>query len=117
VRATVLIVDDYEAFRRMARGMLERDGFEVVGEAADGVAALAEAARLRPQVVLLDIQLPGADGFAVADRLAETGDPPAVVLISSRDVTGYRKRLAQSRARGFIAKTELSGARLAALLE
>ena len=117
VATRVLIVDDVEAFRRLARALLEGEGFDVVGEAADGESALAEAARLRPEVVLLDIQLPGPDGFAVAARLAAEPDAPAVVLISSRDVAGYRRRLAGSPARGFIPKTELSGARLAALLE
>jgi DNA-binding NarL/FixJ family response regulator len=116
VGTRVLIVDDYEAFRRLARAMLESEGFEVVGEAGDGEGALAAAARLRPEVVLLDIQLPGPDGFAVAERLAAAPSAPQIVLISSRDVAGYRRRLAGSPARGFIPKTDLSGARLASLL-
>ena len=57
---TVLIVDDHEPFRQRARALLEDEGFEVVGEAADGDAALEAARRLRPDVVLLDVQLPGA---------------------------------------------------------
>lgn len=117
VGARVLIVDDYEAFRRQARALLEADGFEIVGEAVDGESALAEAGRLQPEVVLLDIQLPGLDGFAIAERLVGARGAPVVVLISSRDAGGYRRRLASSRARGFIPKAELSGARLAALLE
>ena len=79
-------------------------------------AQLSEAARLSPEVVLLDVQLPGPDGFAVAERLAAAPDAPAIVLISSRDVTGYHRRLVRSPARGFIAKSELSAARLAELL-
>ena len=67
---TVLIVDDHAGYRAGARALLERDGFEVVGEAADGESAVASARRLRPDVVLLDIQLPGLDGFAVAELLA-----------------------------------------------
>ena len=82
--ARVLIVDDHAPFRARARALLEADGFEVVGEAADGEAAVAAAQRLRPDVVLLDVQLPGIDGFAVAERLAAEAEPPAVVLISSR---------------------------------
>jgi DNA-binding NarL/FixJ family response regulator len=115
--ARVLIVDDFEPFRRLARLVLESDGFEVVGEAADGPSALAEAARLTPEVVLLDIQLPGPDGFAVADWLAETGCSSTIVLISSRDARGYRRRLARSPAIGFIPKAEFSGARLSMVLE
>ena len=115
VSRSVLIVDDHAEFRRVAHMMLEAAGFDVVGEAADGQSALAEAARLRPGLVLLDIQLPDLDGFDVADRLARSADPPAVVLTSSRAESTYRRRLASSRAAGFIAKSELSGAALAAL--
>jgi|SRR5947209_4419654 len=116
MRPTVLIVDDHTAFRESAAAMLEAEGFEVAGEAADGEAALTEVERLRPHVVLLDIQLPGLDGFGVAERLAATADPPAVVLISSRDANAYGRRLEAAAARGFIVKRELSGAALAAIV-
>jgi DNA-binding NarL/FixJ family response regulator len=99
-----------------ARELLEADGFAVVGEAADGDAALAALQRLRPEVVLLDVQLRGLDGFAVAERLAADAHPPDVVLISSRSPEAYRQRLHGSPARGFIAKAEFSGECLAALL-
>jgi CheY-like chemotaxis protein len=75
VRLTVLIVDDHEGFRQVARALLEADGIQVVGEAADGGSAITEAARLRPRLVLLDVQLPGIDGFEVAARLSEASDP------------------------------------------
>lgn len=113
---TVLLVDDYAGFRQVARALLEAHGIEVVGEAADGRSALSEVERLRPQLVLLDVQLPDIDGFEVAEMLGEVSDPPAVVLTSSHPVSSYRRRLARSPARGFIAKDELSGAALAALL-
>jgi DNA-binding NarL/FixJ family response regulator len=116
VEWTVLIVDDHPGFRSVARALLEADGFDVVGEAADGESGLAAAARLRPGLVVLDIQLPDLDGFAVAERLANSQSPPAVVLVSSRDRSAYRRRLADSPARGFVAKSELSGAALSALL-
>jgi DNA-binding NarL/FixJ family response regulator len=111
----VLIVDDHAEFRRLARRLLEAEGFEVIGEAADGQSALSEVARLRPALVLLDIQLPDLGGFEVAARLADKANPPAVVLTSSRTVNSYRRRLAASHVRGFIAKSELSGQALAAL--
>jgi DNA-binding NarL/FixJ family response regulator len=114
--ATVLIVDDHRSFRVLARRMLEAAGYDVVGEAADGASALAAAARLRPQLVLLDIQLPDLDGFAVSEKLAAIEHPPVVVLISTRDESAYRRRLAGSSARGFIPKRELSGPVLAALV-
>jgi two-component system nitrate/nitrite response regulator NarL len=104
---TILIVDDHSAFRAAARAMLEADGFAVVGEAVDGESALAAIASLRPEV----------DGFTVAERLAnQAGSVPAVVLISSRAVNSYRRRLSASPAVGFIAKSDLSGASLSALL-
>jgi DNA-binding NarL/FixJ family response regulator len=114
--AGVLIVDDHADFRALARTLLEAAGYEVVGEAADGASALAAAAMLRPAVVLLDVQLPDVDGFVVSRRLAAANDPPAVVLISSRDRSAYRRRLADTPARGFLAKSELSGPALDALL-
>ena len=113
----MLIVDDHEAFRAAARALLEADGFDVVGEAGDGATAIQAAAALRPNIVLLDIQLPGADGFLVAEQLASIPDPPAVVLISSRDAATYGRRLVQTSARGFLTKSRLSGKALAALVE
>lgn len=113
---TVLIVDDHAAFRARARELLEDDGFKVVGEAVDGESAVEASIRLRPDVVLLDIQLPVMDGFAAAERIAAQGTPPTVVLISSRASEAYRRRLAASPARGFIAKADLSGQCLSALL-
>jgi DNA-binding NarL/FixJ family response regulator len=114
---SLLIVDDHADFRAGARALLQVDGFEVLGEAADGESALEAARRLRPQVVLLDVQLPGMDGFAVADRLAAEDDPPIVVLISSRAAETFRHRLRGGRSvRGFIAKADLSGECLFALL-
>jgi DNA-binding NarL/FixJ family response regulator len=112
VSRTVLIVDDHADFRRTLRALLEADGFEVVGEAPDGRSAITETERLRPRLVLLDIQLPDLDGFEVAARLKEGTDPPAIVLTSSRNASSYRRLLEQS-ALGFIAKSELSGEALA----
>jgi CheY-like chemotaxis protein len=98
----------------MARALLEAEGFDVVGEAADGVTALAVAARLRPGLVLLDVRLPDLGGFEVATRPANWADPPAVVFTSSRAASAYRRRLADSSALGFITKSELSGEALGA---
>jgi DNA-binding NarL/FixJ family response regulator len=116
MRPTVVIVDDHPEFRESASALLEAEGFAVIGEAANGDEAIAAVERLRPQVVLLDIQLPDLDGFAVAERLAGGADPPRVVLISSREAAAYGPRLEAAAARGFIPKRELSGSALAALL-
>ena len=112
----VLIVDDHPSFRASARVLLEAEGFEVIGEAADGATALSEARRLRPEVVLLDVQLPDFDGFDVAARLTGDDDSPAVLLVSSRDGSDFGPLVTRSGARGFVPKSELSGDRVQALL-
>jgi DNA-binding NarL/FixJ family response regulator len=115
IARSVLIVDDHASFRDAARLLLEGAGFEVVGESEDAAGALEAATRLEPAIVLLDIGLPDGDGFEVAERLARNDDPPVVILISSREVAWYRRRLADSPARGFIAKGELSAGAVEAL--
>ena len=70
---TVLIVDDHAGFRHAARALLEAEGFDVVGESATGGEGLADADRLRPDLVLLDVGLPDVDGMEVADQLDAHG--------------------------------------------
>ena len=110
VSTSVLIVDDHPSFRASARRMLEAGGYAVIAEAADGEEALAVAGRLAPDLVLLDVQLPGIDGFEVAERLAVADDAPAIVLTSSRERSDFGAAIAESAARGFVPKGELSGA-------
>jgi CheY-like chemotaxis protein len=117
VERTVLIVDDHAGFRRFVRRLLEADGFTVVGEASSGVEALAQVGALRPELVLVDVLLPDLDGFAVAERLARIPDQPLVVLTSSREAEDFAGRLAVTAAHGFLAKQELTGAALRALIE
>jgi DNA-binding NarL/FixJ family response regulator len=114
---TVLIVDDHPGFRGWARAVLQAEGFGVVGEAADGAAAIQAASALRPDVVLLDIQLPDMNGFEVAERLRGNGAGGTVVLISSRDAADYGTRVSDSPVAGFLAKADLTGAALQALLD
>jgi DNA-binding NarL/FixJ family response regulator len=112
----VLIVDDHAEFRRLARALLEGEGFEVVAEAADAATTLIAVAQVSPDVVLLDVQLPDGNGFDVARTLCDQANAPAVVMISSRDVTDFGRRLERSGARGFITKSQLTGAAVAALV-
>lgn len=114
---TVLIVDDHPSFRASARAMLESDGFVVVGEASDGAAALAAVEALEPDVVVLDIQLPDMTGFDVCAEIERRdGTRPDIILVSSRDVADYGDLISSSCACGFVAKGELSGDLVAALL-
>lgn len=113
MRATLLIVDDHAGFRRLARSLLQAEGFDVVGEAGRGREALAAAARLRPDVVLLDIMLPDIDGFEVAQHLARGPSQSRVVLTSSREATEFGQRIGASAAIGFLHKDDLSGEALA----
>jgi DNA-binding NarL/FixJ family response regulator len=116
VATRILIVDDHHSFRAMARVVLADAGYVVVGEAADAESAIAAARRLRPDCVLLDVQLGEVDGFAVAEALAGDGDGPAVVLTSGRDPTEIAPLIQTSPARGFIPKERLSRSALEELL-
>ncbi|MDQ2759961.1 MAG: response regulator transcription factor [Actinomycetota bacterium] len=111
-----LLIDDHEGLRRFARTLLNAEGFEVIGEAADGETALAAVQALHPDVVLLDIGLPDIDGFEVARRLAQAPGAPSLVLTSSRNASDYDHLIADSPAQGFLPKQELSGAAISAVL-
>jgi CheY-like chemotaxis protein len=110
----VLLVDDEQAIRAICRVNLEGDGFSVL-EAKDGAEALAEIRRQRPSLVLLDVMMPGADGWSVAERLAEderTRDIP-VVFLSARAADEDRLRAQEVGALGYVVKpcvpVELAG--------
>ena len=113
MRRTVVIVDDPEQFRRSASTLLELEGFEVIGEAADGAHGISAAELLRPDVVLVDIGLPDRSGFDVAKALSPSA---RVVLVSSRAPADCAARARRSGALGFIPKDELSGERLSSVL-
>ena len=113
---SVLIVDDHPKFRASARRLLEAEGFDVIGEAGDGHAAIEAAQQLQPDMVLLDVQLPDLNGFEVAARLSALGLPLAVVLTSSRNPAEYGRLETNATVRGFVPKAELSGAVLTGLL-
>ena len=115
VSVSVLIVDDHAGFRRSARALLEVEGFEVVGEAADGLSGLRLAHELEPDLVLLDVALPDISGFDVAAGLVAA--PARVILTSSRGHADFGGRILRCGALGFVPKDELSAEALHELLE
>ena len=114
-----LIVDDNASFRKEMRALLEEQGIDVVGDAASGAEALAQIAELRPDVVIIDIDLGEESGLAFTRQLRQdTGhDPvPKVILISTHDESEYADLIEASSAVGFLAKTELSAATIRGIL-
>jgi len=89
---TVLIVNDHAPFWAVARALLQLEGFAVVGGAADALSALDAVGRLRPDVVVLDIQLPTLTASRSPAAWLRPGDPPVIVLVSSRDSPGAGDR-------------------------
>ncbi|CAM02943.1 LuxR family two component transcriptional regulator [Saccharopolyspora erythraea NRRL 2338] len=102
----ILVADDEHLIRNAIAGLLElEDGFEVVGQAASGDEALATALRVRPDVALLDLQLPGPDGIEVARRLAAQLPECRSIIVTSHARPGYLKSALAAGARGFLPKT------------
>lgn len=106
VTVTCLIVDDSTRFLELASSLLERDGIEVVGTASSAADALARAAELRPDVVLVDIDLGGESGFELTRDLAKVDT--VVILISSHAEADFTDLIEASPALGFIPKAALS---------
>jgi DNA-binding response OmpR family regulator len=114
--STILIVEDHPSFLAVARFLLETDGFVVVGVATDGASAVRETLRVSPEIVLLDVSLPDMDGFEVASQLRAAGASSRIVFTSSRDGSDFGSKITDSGGSGFIAKAELSGEVLRALV-
>ena len=113
-----LIVDDNPRFGDEARSLLEHEGVSVVGIAASGDEAVRLANTLGPDLALVDISLGAESGFDVARRLVDSssGEPPAVIFVSTYDESEFSGRIEVSTALGFIPKTELSSERIRQLL-
>lgn len=102
----VLLVDDVEAVREALRWLLENEeGFNVIGEAGNGVEALERAVRLKPDLVVLDVELPLMDGLRVASTLKSFAPPPFVVFLTVHDDAHTRQRAAHVGSEGFVAKS------------
>lgn len=102
----VLIVDDQEPYRRAMAAVVDAtDGFAVVGSVVTGEESVAAVSELRPDLVLMDVNLPGIDGIEAARRLAEDPEGPVVVLLSTYDVD--QVDLEGSGAAAYVAKEDL----------
>jgi DNA-binding NarL/FixJ family response regulator len=112
----VMLVDDHASFRASARWLLETEGFEVVAEAASGERALDLIVEAAPDLVLLDVGLPGIDGFQVALAMRAHCPSTRVVLLSSRALCDLgSERVLACGALGFVHKADLSRAAIAAI--
>ncbi|MEG3634187.1 response regulator transcription factor [Micromonospora palythoicola] len=101
----LLIVDDHPVVRDGLRGMFAGDpGFEVVGEAADGAEALTMAARSRPDVVLMDLRMPGMDGVTAIGRLVATDSPAKVLVLTTYDTDADVLPAIEAGATGYLLK-------------
>jgi DNA-binding NarL/FixJ family response regulator len=109
----VLVVDDQAPFRRAMRSVVEEtDGFEVVGEVESGEDSLEAAARLSPDLVLMDVNLPGIDGLEATRRLLAGDAPPVVLLLSTYDDEAGEGFVAESGAAGYVTKSAFGPDRL-----
>jgi DNA-binding NarL/FixJ family response regulator len=109
----VLIIDDQPCFRDIAREVLDRRGYTVVGEAGCSSTAINAAVRLQPDAILLDMRLGHESGFDVACALGRACPRAAILLVSSHDYGEYDERLRVSGARGFLLKSRLASVDLA----
>lgn len=102
----VLIVDDQEPFRAAARMVVEfTDGFEVVGEAETGEDSVTRAHELRPDLILMDVNLPGISGLEAAALILAQPAPPVVLVLSTYEPDTYAPRAAEAGASAYIAKS------------
>ena len=115
---TVLVVDDQQLFRDIARSMFESAGdFEVVAEATDGIAAVEIYPELRPDLVLMDVQMARMNGFEATRSILSDHPDASVVIISMKADPEYRRLAQELGAIGFVAKRDLDAAVLRELLE
>ena len=111
----VLVVDDQEPFRRAAAAVVElTDPFVVAGTVESGEGCLTVVPALRPDLVLMDVGLPGIDGMEAARRLATLAQPPAVVLVSTHDVEEFGDAARSCGAVAYIKKSVFGPDRLVA---
>ncbi len=114
----VLIVDDQLPFREASRMVVEMtDGFEVVGEAQNGLEAIELVSELKPDLVLMDVQMPGIDGIETTRQISALADAPAVIVMSTHESGDYVGMAVAAGAVGFVPKSQFSFDTLAEMWE
>lgn len=102
----VVVVDDEQMVCVFLRTILgSADDIEVVGEAHDGAAGVETVARCKPDVVLMDLRMPGMDGLTAIERISEFADPPPIVVLTTFDADQYVMRALRAGAAGFLVKS------------
>jgi DNA-binding NarL/FixJ family response regulator len=101
----VLVVDDHPAFRRALSSALAMvDDIEVAGEAGGGLAACAEAARIKPDAIVMDLSMPDLDGIGAMRRIHESSPDVPVVILTAHADEGVEREALDAGASGFLAK-------------
>ncbi|WP_374980692.1 response regulator transcription factor [Pseudomonas solani] len=104
--AKILLIDDHPIVRMAARMLLEREGHQVVGEAADGVTGLSQARETQPRLVLLDLDIPALGGLELIARLRSLEPVPSILVLSAKDPGFYAARCLRAGAHGYVYKRE-----------
>ncbi|HVF10002.1 MAG TPA: response regulator transcription factor [Abditibacteriaceae bacterium] len=108
-RIRILLVDDSPAFRMGAKLFLTSDpGYEIVGQASSGADAIQQVSQLHPDLVLMDLKMPGMDGLEATRRIKTQPGAPNIVIVSLHDNSAYVEAAANAGADGFVSKAEFS---------
>jgi DNA-binding NarL/FixJ family response regulator len=105
---TIVIADDFAAFRRIVRSSLQENGFQNVAEASDGLEAVAKAAELQPDLVLLDIGMPNLDGIKAAAQIRSIAPESRILFVSLNIDPDIVQSALSDGARGYICKSDIS---------
>ena len=107
LQVRVLVVDDHEPFRRFVASTLEKQpSLQIIGEAQDGMNAIQQAEALQPDLILLDIGLPGLNGIEVARRIGQTSSDSRIIFLTQESSADIVREAFKAGARGYVVKTQ-----------
>ena len=105
---TIVIVDDFAEFRRFVRSQLQGNGFHIVGEASDGLEAVAKIAELQPDLVLLDIQMPNLNGLGAAAQIRSVAPKSRILFVSQNTDPDIVQSAMSDGAAGYLCKSKIN---------